>query len=188
MNLLLSKMQVIFDSLKHFQHSNPIEKISSRVKAPENIEKKLLNLGYEASPENARKYLTDIAGIRIICSYAKDIYHLADLIRSIPDIQVTIEKDYISSPKPSGYRSYHMIIEIPVYYSSKTEVVPVEVQLRTAAMDFWASLEHRVRYKYQEHIPKHLSDELVICADKIADLDKRMFLIHDIISLINQDT
>ena len=131
--------------------------------------------------------IPDIAGIRIICSYAKDIYYLVDILKSIPDTQVLIEKDYVNHPKQSGYRSYHIIMEVPVFYSEKTEVIPVEIQLRTAAMDFWATLEHKVRYKYKEHIPKHLSDELIICADKIAELDHRMFLIHDIISLINQD-
>jgi putative GTP pyrophosphokinase len=129
-----------------------------------------------------------MAGIRIICSYAKDIYSLVDILKSLPDTKILSEKDYISNPKPSGYRSFHIIMEIPVYYSGKTEEIPVEVQIRTAAMDFWATLEHKVRYKYNEHIPQHLSDELSICADKIAELDDRMFLIHDIISLINQDS
>ena len=186
--LLMSKMQVIFDSLKHFQNNNPIEHIKARIKSPENIASKLKKMNMELTAENARRALTDIAGISIICSYAKDIYYLIDLLKSIPDTQVLEEKDYVSHPKKSGYRSYHIIIEMPVFYSGKTEVIPVEIQLRTAAMDFWASLEHKVRYKYKEHIPKHLSDELSICAEKIAELDNRMFLIHDIISLINQDS
>jgi len=186
--LLMTKMRVIFDALKHFQNNNPIEHIESRIKSPENIAKKLKNLNMEVTAYNARNVLTDIAGIRIICSYAKDIYNLVDILKSIPDTQVVIEKDYVSNPKKSGYRSFHVIMEIPVFYSGKTETVPVEIQLRTAAMDFWATLEHKVRYKYKEHIPKHLSDELGICSDKIAELDNRMFLIHDIISLINQDS
>jgi putative GTP pyrophosphokinase len=106
----------------------------------------------------------------------------------MPDAKVLKEKDYVGNPKPSGYRSYHLIMEIPVYYSGKTEAIPIEFQIRTNAMDFWATLEHKVRYKYKEHIPGHLCDELVLCADKIAELDDRMFLIHDIISLINQDS
>jgi putative GTP pyrophosphokinase len=112
---------------------------------------------------------------------------LADILKSIPDTNVLTEKDYVSYPKQSGYRSFHVIMETPVFNSGKTEVIPVEVQLRTTAMDFWATLEHKVRYKYNEHIPKHLSDELSICAEKIAELDNRMYLIHDIISLINQN-
>ena len=186
-SLLMSKMQVVFESLKHFQNNSPIEHILSRIKSPENIAKKLENLNLEINAENARNVLTDIAGIRIICSYAKDIYYLVDILKSIPDTQVIVEKDYVSNPKKSGYRSFHIIMEIPVFYSGKTEVIPVEIQLRTAAMDFWATLEHKVRYKYKEQIPAHLSDELGICAEKIAELDDRMYLIHEIISLINQD-
>jgi putative GTP pyrophosphokinase len=185
--LLLTKMQIIFESLKHFQNNNPIEHIKARIKSPENIASKLNRLNLEITAENAKKHLTDIAGIRIICSYAKDIYYLADVLKSIPDTNVLTEKDYVSYPKQSGYRSFHVIMETPVFHSGKTEVIPVEVQLRTTAMDFWATLEHKVRYKYKEHIPKHLSDELSICAEKIAELDNRMYLIHDIISLINQN-
>jgi len=186
-NLLLTKMHIIFDSLKHFQNNNPIEHIKSRIKSPESIVIKLKNLNFEVTAENAKNVLTDIAGIRIICSYAKDIYYLVDILKTIPDTQVLTEKDYVSYPKKSGYRSFHLIMKIPVFYSEKTEEIPIEIQLRTAAMDFWATLEHKVRYKYKEHIPKHLSDELSICASKIAELDNRMFLIHDIISLINHD-
>jgi len=138
--------------------------------------------------DNARKYLKDIAGIRIICSYAKDIYFLIDLLRSMPDVNVLEEKDYISTPKPSGYRSYHLIVEVPVFYSNETEHVKVEVQIRTEAMNFWSTLEHKVRYKYQDQIPLHLEEELVVCADRIAELDNRMYLIHEIVSLINEDS
>jgi putative GTP pyrophosphokinase len=185
--LLMAKMQVLFDALQNFQNSSGIEHIKARIKSPQDIAKKLQTLNVEITAENAKKYITDIAGIRIICSYSKDIYYLVDIIKSIPDTQALREKDYICSPKQSGYRSFHLIMEIPVFYSGKNEVVPVEIQLRTAAMDFWATLEHKVRYKYKEHIPKHLNDELIICAEKIAELDERMFLIHDIISLINQE-
>ena len=186
--LFMTKMQVMFDSLKIFQNINPIEHIKARIKTPQDIAGKLKKLNLEITAENAKKELNDIIGIRIICSYAKDIYYLVDVLKSIPETQVLTEKDYVSNPKPGGYRSYHIIMKIPVYYSEKTEIIPVEIQLRTAAMDFWASLEHKVRYKYKEHIPKHLSNELILCADKIAELDERMFLIHDIISLINQDS
>jgi len=185
--LLMTKMQIIFDALNHFQNLYPIEHVKSRIKSIENIAKKLENLKLEITAENAAKHVKDIAGIRIICSYGKDIYHLAELIKTIPDTKVVAEKDYVSKPKDSGYRSFHLILDIPVFYSGKNEVIPVEIQLRTAAMDFWATLEHKVRYKYREHIPKHLCDELIICADKIAELDDRMYLIHEIISLINQE-
>lgn len=180
-----TRMDIIHDDFKNFQNYNPVEHIKSRLKSPESIAEKLHRLGHEVSSENAQKYLYDIAGLRVICSFAEDIYYIAEVLKRQPDVKVLSEKDYVTHPKPSGYRSYHLILEVPVYMTRDMTRLPVEVQIRTQAMDFWASLEHKVRYKYKEHIPKHLSDELVICAEKIAELDGRMFLVHDIISLIN---
>jgi len=187
LNTLLTKLNIIHDDLKNFQDNSAIEYIRSRIKAPESIAQKLFEMKKEITADNAVKYLRDIAGIRIICPFAKDIYFLADLLRSMPDVNIVDEKDYIGKPKPSGYRSYHLIMEVPVFFSGRVENVTVEIQIRTEAMNFWATLEHKARYKYREHIPEHLSDELVLIADKIAELDNRMFLIHEIISLINQD-
>jgi len=184
---LLTKLNIMHEDFENFQDSNPIEHIRGRIKSPESIAEKLHKLKVDVTVENAKKHLKDIAGIRIICPFAKDIYYLVDLLRVMPDVNILDEKDYVNKPKPSGYRSYHVIMEIPVFYSGKTEHVVVEVQIRTEAMNFWATLEHKARYKYKEHIPQHLSDELSISADKIAELDNRMFLIHEIISLINQD-
>ena len=186
-DIMMTKLNIIYEDFVNFQSKNPIENIRSRMKAPESIAQKLHSLGFDLTADSARENVKDIAGIRVICTFAKDIYSLAEILRAMPETRVISEKDYVSNPKPSGYRGYHFIIEIPVYYSGNTENIPVEVQIRTSAMDFWATLEHKVKYKYLEHIPQHLSDELVFCADKIAELDRRMFLIHDIISLINQD-
>ena len=185
--ILLTKLNIIFEDFRNFQRTNPIENIRSRIKAPESIAQKLWDTNVELTAENARIHVRDIAGIRIICTYARDIHTLADILRSMPDTKMLSEKDYVSNPKASGYRGYHVVMQIPVYYSGNIEDIPVEVQLRTAAMDFWATLEHKVKYKYKEHIPKALSDELVVCADKIAELDSRMFMIHDAISLLNQE-
>jgi len=185
---LLTKLNIMQEDFKNFQDTNPIEYIKGRIKSPESIAEKLHKLGVGITAENVKKHLKDVAGVRIICSYAKDIHYLVDLLRAMPDVNILDEKDYVSKPKPSGYRSYHVIMEVPVFYSGQTEHVAVEVQLRTEAMNFWSTLEHKARYKYQDHIPRHLCDELVICANKIAELDHRMFLIHEIISLINQDS
>ncbi|MCL2163144.1 MAG: GTP pyrophosphokinase family protein [Oscillospiraceae bacterium] len=185
--IFMTKLNILSQDLKNFHDDNPIEHIKGRIKAPENIAQKLFKMDLDITADNAKKYLTDISGVRIICPFAKDIHSLVDILSSMPDWKVLEQKDYITHPKPSGYRSFHLIIEIPVYYSGKTEGVPVEVQIRTAAMDFWATMEHKVRYKYNEHVPQHLCDELVVCADKIDELDKRMLLIQEIISLINQD-
>jgi len=184
---LLTKLAIMQEDFKNFQEANPIEYVKGRIKSPESIAGKLHRLGVDITAENVKTHLKDVAGVRMICSYAKDIHYLVDLLRAMPDVNILDEKDYVSNPKPSGYRSYHVIVEVPVFYSGKTEYVVVEVQLRTEAMNFWSTLEHKARYKYQDHIPQHLCDELVICAEKIAELDQRMFLIHEIISLINQD-
>jgi putative GTP pyrophosphokinase len=183
---LLTKLDIIHEDLKSLQHNNPIEHIKTRMKTPESIAEKLLRLNLAITADNAGEHIKDIAGIRIICAFAKDIYRLADILKSLPDVRIFKERDYVGNPKPSGYRSFHLVLEIPVFYSGKTEEVPVEVQIRTAAMDFWATLEHKARYKYKGDIPPHLCDELAVCADKIAELDNRMFQIHDIVSLINQ--
>ena len=183
---LLTLLDIVQQDFEYFHKQNPIEHIRGRIKSYESIAEKLQRLGHDITAANARNCLYDIAGIRIICAFAEDIYTLAEVIKSVPNINVIIEKDYISKPKPSGYRSYHIIAEVPVFYSAKTEVIPVEIQIRTSAMDFWATLEHKARYKYKEHIPQHLCDELAVCADAISDLDNRMFLIHEIISLINR--
>jgi len=184
---LLTKLNIMQDDFKNFGDNNPIEYIKGRIKTPESIAKKLYNKGVDLTAENAKKYLNDIAGVRIICSYAKDIHYLVELLRTMPDINILEEKDYVTNPKGSGYRSYHVILEVPVFYSGKTENVVVEIQIRTEAMNFWSSLEHKAKYKYQNHIPEHLSSELVNIATQIAELDHRMFLIHEIISLINQE-
>jgi putative GTP pyrophosphokinase len=186
LKILMTKLQIIHEDLKNFQGSSPIEHFKGRIKSPDSIAQKLQKLNLEITAENAKQRLQDIAGTRIICQFSKDIYSLVEILKSMPDCEVILEKDYVTNPKPSGYRSYHVIMNISVFYSGKTEEIPVEIQIRTEAMDFWATLEHKVRYKYNEYIPEHLSDELIICADKIAELDNRMYLIHDIISLINQ--
>ena len=185
---MMTKLDIIKESLVHNQVSNnPIGQIVSRIKTPESIAEKLQRQKLDITAESAKEHLKDIAGIRIICPYERDISILVAIIKNIPDINVLVEKDYVNNPKPSGYRSYHLIIEIPIYHVVEMEHVPLEIQLRTEGMNFWSTLEHEAKYKYQENIPQHLSDELIICAQKIAELDKRMFLIHELISLINDE-
>ncbi|MCL2574702.1 MAG: GTP pyrophosphokinase family protein [Defluviitaleaceae bacterium] len=183
---LMTKLNIIHEDLRNFQDNSAIDFIHSRIKAPESIAQKLYEMGLDVTADNARKHLRDIAGIRIICPFAKDIYFLAGILRSMPDVRVVTEKDFISQPKPSGYRSYHLIMQIPVFFSGKTEDVTVEIQIRTEAMNFWATLEHKARYKFREHVPEHLSNELAVIAETISALDERMFNIYELISLINE--
>ena len=181
-----TKLQVLNDEFKLTHDRNPIESIKSRIKTPQSIVDKLERRGIEANVSNPEEYirtiereLFDIAGIRVICAFPDDIYKLAEQLISQDDITLIRTKDYILSPKPNGYRSLHLIVEIPVFLSEGRILVPVEVQIRTIAMDFWASLEHSLRYKAQEYIPQHISDELQRVATDIASLDQRMQAIHD---------
>ena len=132
------------------------------------------------------KYINDIAGIRIICSFTSDIYRIADMIRDQKDIQVIAVKDYITYPKASGYKSYHMIVSIPVYLSDRTVDTKVEIQIRTVAMDFWASLEHKIHYKFEGDAPESIKNELVECARMVSDLDARMLSLNEEILAISQ--
>ncbi|MCL2855554.1 MAG: GTP pyrophosphokinase family protein [Defluviitaleaceae bacterium] len=178
---LLTKLKIVHEDLKNFQKRDAIDYVASRIKTPESIAQKLHRLGHTITAESAKTHLRDIAGIRILCPFADDIYFLAKLLRSMPEIGIESEKDYVSNPKPSGYRSYHIITEVPVFYSGKVENVAVEIQIRTEAMNFWATLEHKVRYKYDGKIPQHLGDELVEIANQISQLDNRMFAMHEIV-------
>ena len=180
------RVDTLLQEFTHLQKYNPIEHVKHRVKSPERIAEKLHRRGFDLTAENARTQLTDIAGIRCICSYARDIATLADIFSRQPDIKILKQRDYVSAPKESGYRSYHIIIEVPIYLTDTTEHLPVEVQIRTQAMDFWASLEHKVRYKYNDEMPETITRNLKECAEKIAELDNQMFQIQDVANLTRQ--
>ena len=178
-----SRVDTLLEDFSNLQSYNPIEHVKFRVKSYESIAEKLHRRELELTAENARNLLTDVAGIRCICSYEKDIYLLVDVFKRQQDIKIISEKDYVTVPKPSGYRCYHLIVEVPIYLTASTEYLPVEVQIRTQAMDFWASLEHKVRYKYNNQMPEPLSRDLIECAERIAELDNRMYLIQEIADL-----
>lgn len=181
-----SRVETLLEDFSFLQAYNPIEHVKTRLKSPESIAEKLKRREIPLTAENARKRLTDIAGIRCICSYSKDIFLLVDVFKRQQDIVILSEKNYVTEPKSTGYRSYHLIIEVPIYLTSTTEYLPVEVQIRTQAMDFWASLEHKVKYKYNNQMPESLSRDLIECAKKIAELDERMYLIQEITDLTQQ--
>ena len=141
--------------------------------------RKLKGDGHEATIENMVKYVNDIAGIRLICSFTSDIYKLAKMIANQQDVTLLSVKDYIAKPKPSGYKSFHMIVTVPVYLSDRIVDVKVEIQIRTVAMDFWASLEHKINYKFEGDAPEHLKKELVECARMVSDLDARMLSLNE---------
>ncbi|MBQ9122544.1 MAG: GTP pyrophosphokinase family protein [Lachnospiraceae bacterium] len=174
-----TKMEILNDEFQHVHRYNPIEHIKARIKTPESIVKKLKRNGYESTISNMIDYVNDIAGIRIICSFTSDIFRIAEMIAEMKDIKVVSVKDYITYPKPSGYKSYHMLVTVPVYLSDRTVETKVEIQIRTVAMDFWASLEHKMHYKFEGDAPSHIKEELVECAKLVADLDDRMLTLNE---------
>jgi len=186
LKIIETKLINLNDYYNAFRDSNPIEHISYRIKSPESIAGKLKSRGLPVTAAAAVEHLSDIAGARVICSYAKDITEIAGILKAQEDVTVVEEKDYIANPKPSGYRSYHMVAEVSLGTPFEKKNCRVEIQIRTAAMDFWASLEHKVRYKYGGDVPEHLSNELQVCAERIHELDNRMYLIHELVELINE--
>ena len=174
-----TKLEILNDEFQHVHRYNPIEHIKGRIKTPESIVKKLKKHGYESTINNMVRYVNDIAGIRVICSFSSDIYQIAEMISNQSDIKVISVKDYIVNPKASGYKSYHMLVTVPVYLSDRIEDAKVEIQIRTVAMDFWASLEHKIHYKFEGNAPEHIKEELVECAQMVSDLDARMLALNE---------
>ena len=182
-----TKIEVLNDEFQHVHRYNPIEHIKSRVKTPESIVKKLKRHGLESTIENMVKYVNDIAGIRIICSFSSDIHRIADMIADQSDIKVIRVKDFTQTPKPSGYRSYHMVVTVPVYLSDRIVDTKVEIQIRTVAMDFWASLEHKIQYKFEGEAPARINEELMECAQMVSELDDKMLSLNEEIMRIEAE-
>lgn len=182
-----TKLEILNDEFQHVHRYNPIEHIKSRLKTPESIVKKLKQHGYESTIENMVKHVNDIAGIRIICSFTSDIYRIADMLKNQNDITILSIKDYIKNPKPSGYTSYHMIVTIPIFLSNRKVDTKVEVQIRTVAMDFWASLEHKIHYKFDGNVPMHVEEELFQCARMVSELDAKMLSLNEEIQALGGD-
>ena len=174
-----TKLEILNDEFQHVHRYNPIEHIKSRIKSSESIVKKLKRNGYESTIENMVEYVNDIAGIRVICSFTSDIYQIAEMISNQNDIKILAIKDYIKNPKPSGYKSYHMLVTVPIYLSDRIVHAKVEIQIRTVAMDFWASLEHKINYKFEGNVPQHIKDELVDCSRMVSALDGKMLSLDE---------
>ena len=179
---LNTKIEILNNEFVNRYDHNPIEHIKSRLKTADSIVKKLKKDGYEVTIENMMDHLSDIAGIRIICSFTSDIYQIADMIAAQGDITVLHVKDYIQNPKPNGYKSYHMVVTVPVYLADGPVQTKVEIQIRSVAMDFWASLEHKIAYKFEGNAPEGLLRELKECADVVDMLDKKMFSLNEAIT------
>lgn len=183
-----TKLEVLDDEFSVENKRNPISFIKTRIKNPQSIYNKLQKLGYEFTVENIQEQLNDVAGVRVVCAFIDDIYTIANLIAEQDDIKVIKIKDYIKNPKPNGYRSYHMIVEIPVFFSKGKTPMRVELQIRTNGMDFWATLEHQLRYKKGiEDLPgyEEISKELLLSAQAVIETDNEMQRIKNKIGIFH---
>ncbi len=185
---LETKLNILNDEFSTLYNYNPIESIKTRVKDPISIVEKMQRKGVVPTVENIENTLNDIAGVRVICSFPEDIYAIADILTSQDDVTLLKRKDYIANPKPNGYRSLHLIVGIPIFLSTGKKMMKAEVQFRTIAMDFWASLDHKLKYKHNVKDPKDIAKMLKECADSINELDYRMQDIHNRIRRENDET
>ena len=174
-----TKLEVLSNDLSVRYRRNPIEFIETRLKTPSSIASKLRRLGHSVTVESMRKYLSDIAGIRVLCAYIDDIYEIARMLSMQRDVKIISVKDYIKNPKDNGYRSYHLIVEIPVNFSDSVRPVRCEIQIRTIAMDFWATLDHDMQYKMQVEDAEEIMKELKECADVIHQTDEKMMRLRE---------
>ena len=169
-----TKVEILDEEFRTRYAHNPIHHIDTRLKSPASIVKKLIKKDRPITVDSAKETLNDIAGVRVVCCYIDDVYAVADMLLRQSDIRLVKEQDYIKHPNYNGYRSLHLDIEIPIYLAERTEKVRAEVQIRTVAMDFWASLEHDLRYKSDKNIPKDIQDAMLASAEEIANIDVRM--------------
>ncbi len=169
------KFEILNNEFKVLYARNPIHHIEGRVKSVESLATKLLNKGLPLTIETARESINDIAGVRVVCSYIDDVYRVAEMLELQKDVKIIKRQDYIRTPNYNGYRSLHLDIRVPVYLSDRTEQVTAEIQIRTIAMDFWASLEHDIRYKVDKtKLPEGINEEMLECAGKIVEIDRQM--------------
>lgn len=182
-----TKVNILKEEFRLIHDYNPIEHVSTRVKSAESIMNKAHRKGLRLSLGVIKENIRDIAGIRITCSFESDIYRISEMIQSQSDVEVIEVKDYIKHPKPNGYRSLHLVLKIPVFMSDRVEKVYVEMQIRTIAMDFWASLEHKIYYKYDKQIPGHLTEQLKEAADTVAELDRKMEHLNHEINILKEN-
>ena len=174
-----TKLEILDDEFKIKHDHNPIHHMEYRLKSVNSILGKLEKRGLEVSLDSIVTNLTDIDGVRVICNYVSDVYKIADLLIKQSDIKLIAKKDYIKHPKENGYRSLHLVVEVPIFLAEKVQPTTVEIQIRTIAMDFWASLEHHLRYKADNEVPDGVRDELIECAKTISNLDYKMQGIHE---------
>lgn len=175
---ITTKINILREDFNNTHEYNPIEHVGSRLKSPESVLEKVQRKNYAMNLAAIRENVLDIAGVRVVCSFISDIVTIRDMLAGQEDITVLEERDYITHRKPNGYQSLHLIVSIPVFRSDRTQRVPVEIQIRTIAMDFWASLEHKIYYKYRGEVPPNLRSDLAQAAEVATQLDEKMEALH----------
>lgn len=176
---VLTKINILREEFEQMQDHSPIEHVRTRLKSMESLLNKVIRTDCPAELSTIRERIRDIAGIRVVCSFVSDVYWIAQMLGDQPDVTVVETKDYIANPKPNGYQSLHLIVQVPVFLSDRTVHIYVELQIRTIAMDFWATLEHKIYYKYDREVPQRLLDELKDAAEVASELDDRMANLRD---------
>lgn len=182
LNMLETEAKIMIEEFEYQNSYNPVEHIKLRLKTKESILKKLIRKNYDLTLDNIKNHIHDIVGLRIVCSFESDVYDIVGMIKNSKSLIVKKEKDYIKNPKESGYSSYHIIVDIPIYLSTGVEYIEAEIQIRTVAMDFWASLDHKIQYKFPNDIPNDVRTELFNCSKDIRNLDKKMAALNNIVN------
>ena len=179
---LLTELNILIKEYESVNKINPVEHIKSRIKTSESAYEKLRRKGYPETIENLVLHVHDMVGVRIVCSFKSDVYEIVNIIKNSKMFTVKKEQDFIKNPKESGYSSYHINVLVPVYLNGKVEHIEAEIQIRTSAMDFWATLEHKIRYKFDGVIPEEVANELYNCSIEVKELDNKMYILNEIMN------
>ncbi len=182
LQLLETQFNILIKEFEFKNKYNPVEHVKSRIKSEKSIIDKLNKKGYKVTAKNMIQHVHDIIGIRIVCSFLSDVYDIVDIIKSSKQFKIKEEKDYIKNPKSTGYMSYHLIVLVPMYLNETVEYIEAEVQIRTSAMDFWASIDHKIQYKFPSEIPEEVKNEMFNCAVDIRKLDEKMYQLNEIVN------
>lgn len=186
LQLLETQFNILIKEFEFKNKYNPVEHMKSRLKTEKSIIDKLNKKGYEVTTKNMISHVHDIIGIRIVCSFLEDVYDIVDIIKSSKQFKIKEEKDYIKNPKSTGYMSYHLIVLVPIYLNETVEHVEAEIQIRTSAMDFWASIDHKVQYKFPSEIPEEVKKEMYNCSLDIRKLDEKMQQLNEFVNKYNK--
>lgn len=186
LQLLETQFNILIKEFEFKNKYNPVEHMKSRLKTEKSIIDKLNKKGYEITTKNMILHVHDIIGIRIVCSFLDDVYDIVDIIKSLKQFKIKEEKDYIKNPKTTGYMSYHLIVLVPIYLNETVEHVEAEIQIRTSAMDFWASIDHKVQYKFPSEIPEEVKKEMYNCSLDIRKLDEKMQQLNEFVNKYNE--